>query len=185
MMDPVTGVAGRILAEPNHVIVALGSNLGDSTSILKQAIERLRLLSAGRMEVSSFWRSAPVDCPAGSGEFVNAVAVLEAQKDEQPRRLLRKLQELEKEFGREPKRVLNEARPLDLDLIAFGRMRMSTKSLIVPHPRAHLRRFVMAPLAEIAPGYVLPGQNRTAGEILDGLPAGGVAREAGRPMEKR
>jgi 2-amino-4-hydroxy-6-hydroxymethyldihydropteridine diphosphokinase len=83
--------------------------------------------------------------------------------------LLRKLQALEREFGRKPKQVLNEPRPLDLDLIAFGHELRGTNELILPHPRAHQRRFVLAPLAEIAPQLVLPGQTETVTELLAGL----------------
>jgi 2-amino-4-hydroxy-6-hydroxymethyldihydropteridine diphosphokinase len=80
--------------------------------------------------------------------------------------LLAKLQSLEKEFGRQPKKVLNEPRPLDLDLIAFGAEVRTTPMLTLPHPRAQLRRFVLQPLVEIAPGLILPGQTRTVAELL-------------------
>ena len=83
-----------------------------------------------------------------------------------PESLLRKLQALEKEFGRTPKRILNESRALDLDLIAFGAETRRAPDLILPHPRAHLRRFVLAPLSEIAPAMVLPGQTRTVSQLL-------------------
>jgi 2-amino-4-hydroxy-6-hydroxymethyldihydropteridine diphosphokinase len=73
---------------------------------------------------------------------------------------------LEKEFGRAPKTVLNEPRPLDLDLIAFGNELRNSPELILPHPRAHLRKFVLQPLSEIAPGFVLPGQGMTVSQLL-------------------
>ncbi len=85
---------------------------------------------------------------------------------ETPETLLDKLQALEKEFGRRPKKVLNEPRMLDLDLIAFGRTTRNTPLLILPHPRAHERRFVLEPLSEIAPDFVLPGKTRTVRELL-------------------
>jgi 2-amino-4-hydroxy-6-hydroxymethyldihydropteridine diphosphokinase len=84
--------------------------------------------------------------------------------------LLEKLQILEKEFGRHPKKVLNEARPLDLDLIAFGYVRWSSAQLTLPHPRARERRFVLQPLSEIAPEFVLPGQSKSVSELLAALP---------------
>jgi 2-amino-4-hydroxy-6-hydroxymethyldihydropteridine diphosphokinase len=65
---------------------------------------------------------------------------------------------------------MNEARPLDLDLIAFGAEVRTRPDLVVPHPRAHLRRFVLAPLAEVAPDFVLPGQTATVAELLNALP---------------
>jgi len=68
--------------------------------------------------------------------------------------------------------VLNEARPLDLDLIAFADEVRHGDFLVLPHPRAHERRFVLQPLAEISPDLILPGQRRTAAELLEMLPAG-------------
>jgi 2-amino-4-hydroxy-6-hydroxymethyldihydropteridine diphosphokinase len=81
-----------------------------------------------------------------------------------------KLQTMEKEFGRKPKQVLNEARPLDLDLIAFGNETWNSPEITLPHPRAHERRFVLQPLSEIAPDLVLPGQTKTILELLARLP---------------
>ena len=89
---------------------------------------------------------------------------------ETPESLLIKLQKLESEFGRRPKTILNEPRPLDLDLIAFGDETRNSAHLILPHPRAHLRRFVLRPLSEIAPKLILPGHDRTVAELLKGLP---------------
>ena len=77
---------------------------------------------------------------------------------------------MEKEFGREPKQVLNEPRLLDLDLIAFGAETRNSPDLILPHPRAHRRRFVLQPLAEIAPDFILPGQSKTVSQLLAELP---------------
>ena len=85
---------------------------------------------------------------------------------ETPESLLAKLQALEKEFGRKPKKVLNEPRPLDLDLIAFGNQTRAAKELTLPHPRAHQRRFVLQPLSEIAPNLILPGQAKTVAQLL-------------------
>jgi 2-amino-4-hydroxy-6-hydroxymethyldihydropteridine diphosphokinase len=84
--------------------------------------------------------------------------------------LLAKLQALEREFGRQPKKVLNEPRPLDLDLIAFGSETRATSEFALPHPRAHQRRFVLQPLSEIAPDLVLPGQVKAVGQLLRELP---------------
>ncbi len=89
---------------------------------------------------------------------------------ETPESLLEKLQALEKEFGRQPKSILNEPRPLDLDLIAFGNETRHLPELILPHPRAHQRRFVLQPLSEIAADLILPGQSKTVLQLLAGLP---------------
>lgn len=158
-------------------IVALGSNQGDAPRNVREALERLAGLSAGPLRVSSLWETAPVDCPPGSPPFVNAVAALTPLPGESPESLLAKLQDMEQAFGRRPKQVLNEPRPLDLDLIAFGAEPRNTPELILPHPRAHLRRFVLAPLAEILPDLLLPGQSQTVAELLAALPAGEQARK--------
>ena len=80
--------------------------------------------------------------------------------------MLETLKVLEGSAGRTPKIVLNEPRPLDLDLIAFCGVTVNSDRLILPHPRAHLRRFVLAPLAEIAPDLVLPNQTKSVTELL-------------------
>jgi 2-amino-4-hydroxy-6-hydroxymethyldihydropteridine diphosphokinase len=91
---------------------------------------------------------------------------------ETPESLLAKLQQLEKDCGRAPKKILNEPRPLDLDLIAFGREQRHSAALTLPHPRAHLRRFVLQPFSEIAPDLILPGQSKSVSQLLAELPAG-------------
>ena len=146
--------------------VALGSNLGDSRQVVLDAMLRLQEFSDAPILKSSLWQTAPVDCPPGSPAFVNAVAGLVPCEGETPESLLGKLRALESEFGRGPKKTLNEPRPLDLDLIAFGAETRNTPELVLPHPRAHLRRFVLQPLSEIAPGLVLPGQGKTVAQLL-------------------
>ena len=152
-------------------IVALGSNLGASQKIISEAIAQLQSFSAEPILKSSLWETTPVDCPPGSPKFLNAVVAFVPQKTETPESLLEKLQALEKVFGRGPKKVLNEARPLDLDLIAFGNEKRNSPELILPHPRAHERRFVLQPLSEIAPDLIFPEQIKTVAELLAALPA--------------
>jgi len=118
---------------------------------------------------SSLWKTAPVQCPPGSAPFINAVVGLEPREGETPESLLGKLQELEKAFGRRPKKILNEPRELDLDLIGFGGLIRNTKRLKLPHPRAHKRAFVLAPLNEIAADLVLPKQTITVRQLLEQL----------------
>jgi 2-amino-4-hydroxy-6-hydroxymethyldihydropteridine diphosphokinase len=155
--------------DASWTIVALGSNLGNSSQIIAQACLALERLSKVPILKSSLWQSQPVDCPPGSPPFVNAIVALAPDRTETPESLLAKLQVLEKEFGRQPKQRLNEPRPLDLDLITFARETRSTPSLTLPHPRAHLRRFVLEPLAEIAPDLLLPGQSKRVQELLASL----------------
>jgi 2-amino-4-hydroxy-6-hydroxymethyldihydropteridine diphosphokinase len=151
------------------VFIALGSNLGDSQQVVRKAMEKLQALSASPLLKSSLWRTTPLDCPPGSPIFINAVVGLTPRAEEIPESLLTKLQALEKEFGRQPKKVLNESRPLDLDIITFGNERRQTPQLILPHPRAKERRFVLQPLSELAPQLVLPGQTVTVLELLEKL----------------
>ena len=157
-------------------LIALGSNLGDSASFIRRAIVRLQQFSDQALLRSSLWQTAPVDCPPGSPMFVNAVVGLVPRDRESPESLLAKLQALQQEFGRQPKQVLNEPRPLDLDLIAFGSESRAAKELTLPHPRAHLRRFVLQPLGEIAPDLVLPGQSKTVAQLLREIPPGDTVK---------
>ncbi len=150
--------------------VALGSNLGDSKELIRRALDRLQALSTRAILRSSLWQTTPVHCPPGSPPFVNAMAGLYPRAEETPQSLLRQLQNLEAEFGRRRSKIVNEARLLDLDLIAFGVRTVNLPDLILPHPRAHLRRFVLQPLAEIAPQFVLPGQTKGVKALLDDLP---------------
>jgi 2-amino-4-hydroxy-6-hydroxymethyldihydropteridine diphosphokinase len=150
--------------------IALGSNLGDSARIIRSAFEKLQLLTDQPLAKSSLWRSEPVNCPPGSPPFINAVAALEPRAAETPETLLDRLKALEEKFGRLPKKLINEPRPLDLDLIAFGRRIVTLPKLILPHPRAHVRRFVLQPLSEIAPDFILPGETKTVAQLLTELP---------------
>ena len=158
--------------------VALGSNVGDSRVIVLRAIEKLEELSSAPLLRSSLWETEPVDCPPGSATFINAMVGLKPLPGEGPETLLRKLKALEIEFGRKPKAVLNEPRPLDLDLIAFGDEVRNGPELVLPHPRARERRFVLAPWNEIAPEYVIPGQKATVRELLNRLEPSPAARRA-------
>ena len=157
-------------------LIALGSNLGDSARLIQQAIEQLQQLSDEPLRRSSLWRTSPVDCPPGSPDFLNAVVALAPRPDETPEKLFVKLQSLEKEFGRRPKKVLNEPRPLDLDLIAFGNEIRRTRELVLPHPRVQQRRFVLEPLAEIAPDLILPDRAKSVRQLLEELPTGEIVR---------
>jgi len=151
------------------VFVALGSNLGNPRETVLRAIERLKSLSPAPLLRSHLWQSSPVDCPPGSPPFVNAAVGLTPRAGETPESLLAQLQEMEKEFGRQPRKIRNEPRMLDLDLIAFGNEIRATGELILPHPRAHLRRFVLQPMSDFAPHFILPGQQRSVSQLLAGL----------------
>jgi|ERR1043166_2042813 2-amino-4-hydroxy-6-hydroxymethyldihydropteridine diphosphokinase len=151
---------------PQFAFIALGSNLGNSWETILRAMDRLQAFSDEPLSRSSLWRTEPVQCPPDSQRFINAVVRLTPRAGETPEALFEKLQELEKEFGRARGEVRNAPRPLDLDLIAFGGVIRNTERLTLPHPRAHQRRFVLAPLEEIAPEYIFPGRGETVRELL-------------------
>jgi 2-amino-4-hydroxy-6-hydroxymethyldihydropteridine diphosphokinase len=107
---------------------------------------------------SSLYRTAPVD--AGGPDYVNAVASIDTTLE--PHALLHALQDIEDRFGRE-RPYRNAPRTLDLDLLLYGDMQFSDPVLTVPHPRLHLRAFVLQPLAELAPDLELPGLGALSG----------------------
>jgi len=149
--------------------LALGSNVGDSPTILRRTMDQLETLSRKPLLRSSLWQTTPVNCPPGSPTFVNAVVALYPLPDENSWSLLTKMLAMEKEFGRRPKQVLNEPRRLDLDLISYGDEISARPEMVLPHPRAHERRFVLQPLNEIAPNLILPGHRRNVAQLLAAL----------------
>jgi 2-amino-4-hydroxy-6-hydroxymethyldihydropteridine diphosphokinase len=149
--------------------IALGSNLGDRAAEMNAGIAFLQSLSAhGRIRESSRMMTAPVGCPPGSESFLNAFAEIEVEPEIMPpRKLLRQLQDFEMSRGRLPERGINAPRPLDLDIIYYGDRVIHDRELIVPHPRAMTRRFVLEPLSHLHPDLILPGQTKTIGQLLD------------------
>jgi 2-amino-4-hydroxy-6-hydroxymethyldihydropteridine diphosphokinase len=151
--------------------IALGSNLGNRSAELNAGISFLRSLSGtGEIRESPRIETAPVDCPPGSPPFLNSVAEIEVDSVVlTPLNLLASLQDFESKRGRSLLRDTNSPRPLDLDIIYYGVERIDQMGLIIPHPRAHLRRFVLEPLSHLRPDLVLPGQPKTVAELLAGL----------------
>jgi 2-amino-4-hydroxy-6-hydroxymethyldihydropteridine diphosphokinase len=145
-----------------------------------RAMSALEKISDGPLLKSALWETEPVNCPPGSPKFVNAVVGLIPLPGETPETLLSKLQALETEFGRRPKTMLNEARVLDLDLIAFGNEIRQTDELTLPHPRAQERRFVLQPFSEIAPDFVPPGQTKSVKQLLAQFPPDEGVRKSAR-----
>lgn len=154
-------------------LIALGSNLesehGSPARALQSAFASLQRLTDKPVLCSSIFSSKPLDCPPGSPDFANALLILMPRADETGASLLASLHELEAQYGRERTGVLNEPRVLDLDLIAFGRQTSSGKHLILPHPRAAQREFVLQPLCELWPEYAFPDGSGTAESLLNRL----------------
>ncbi len=162
--------------------VALGSNLGDRFAHLSAAIRRLRAEPGIRVHaVSSFYVTAPVNCPPGSGEFLNAVAAIETHRS--PANLLRLLLGIERQFGRIRSQP-NAPRTLDLDLILYDDYILASEELTLPHPRMHERAFVMVPLAEIAPDARHPGLKKTARELAAATDASGLRIATPDPADR-
>jgi 2-amino-4-hydroxy-6-hydroxymethyldihydropteridine diphosphokinase len=151
--------------------IALGSNQGDSSAELDAGILFLRSLSVDdRIRESARVTTVPVDCPPGSPPFLNAVAEIRLDTDRlPPRRLLEKLQAFEGERGRPAVREVNAPRPLDLDIIYYACVALQEPDLVIPHPRATQRRFVLEPLSHLRPELILPGQTKTVHELLEEL----------------
>jgi 2-amino-4-hydroxy-6-hydroxymethyldihydropteridine diphosphokinase len=153
--------------------IALGSNLesrfGDREANLWEAVERIRELGEVKA-VSSSYDTEPVgylDQPS----FLNAALVLETSLE--PSELMRALLEVEQAMGRERVgTVVKGPRVIDLDLLLYGQVVMNTTELTLPHPEMMVRRFVLEPLAEIAPGMVHPVLGLTVGEMLARVGAG-------------
>jgi len=152
-------------------LIGLGSNLGDRRAALDQAIARLADTPGLDLKaVSSYHETAPVGGPPNQGPFLNAAAALQVEATLDPFALLDRLLSIEREAGR-VRDVRWGPRTIDLDLLLFGDRIIDAPSLKVPHPRMAERRFVLEPLAEIAPEARDPRSGRTVAELLEALEA--------------
>lgn len=143
----------KIHSFENYAFVGLGSNLGSTAAYPKdnvlQAIEKLKALSDEPLLISSLLESKPLDCPPGSPDFVNAVVAVNPEQNETALSFLHALQQIENSMGRKRSGLKNEARIIDLDLLVFKRVEISTNELILPHPEIVNRDFVTEPLQEL------------------------------------
>jgi 2-amino-4-hydroxy-6-hydroxymethyldihydropteridine diphosphokinase len=153
--------------------VGLGSNLGDRLGNLRAAREAILELSNVSPPVlsSPVYETEPVDCEPGAGKFLNAVVEFEYQGD--PATMLEQLTGVEGALGRRRDHPKNVSRPIDIDLLYCGQQQIDDERLQLPHPRIHLRRFVLKPLADIRPDLILAGQTRTICKLLEELEESG------------
>jgi 2-amino-4-hydroxy-6-hydroxymethyldihydropteridine diphosphokinase len=157
------------------VAIGLGSNMGDSRRVLSRAARDIAAFVEGA-RLSPLYRTEPLGGPP-QRDYLNAVLV--GRTHVPPLALLDRLQELERAAGRRRSNVRDAPRPLDLDLLLYGREAIATQRLTVPHPRLAGRRFALAPLADLAPRRVVPGTGRTVARLLAEAPAARVERIVG------
>ena len=149
-----------------RVAVALGSNLGDRLDNLRAARKEIVDLTDVRPPVlsSAIYETDPVDCEPGAQKFLNAVVEFEYEGD--PVNLWKQLAAIEVALGRPPNHPRNVSRKIDIDLLYFGDTKIDKKELQLPHPRMHLRKFVLQPLADIRPDLILPTERKTVRHLL-------------------
>jgi 2-amino-4-hydroxy-6-hydroxymethyldihydropteridine diphosphokinase len=152
---------------PQLVYLSLGSNVGDREAHLREALTRLG--AAGRVvAVSSFYETEPVEFTRQPW-FLNCAVALETSKT--PRELIAAILRIEEDMGR--RRLQKKGpRSIDIDILLVGSLVVEEPELTIPHPAMHQRRFVLEPLAEIAPEVLHPVLNKTIRELRDALPEG-------------
>jgi len=153
---------------------ALGSNLGDRLENLRAARNAILRLSNVKPPIlsSALYETEPVDCEPGANKFLNAVIEFDYEGDSAS--LFEQLARMEEALGRRRDHPTNVSRTIDIDLLYCGDRKTEDERLQLPHPRLHLRKFVLHPLADIQPGLVLPGQAKTVRQILEELEQSGA-----------
>jgi 2-amino-4-hydroxy-6-hydroxymethyldihydropteridine diphosphokinase len=154
------------------VYLSLGSNLGNREANLRTAIEKLKEIG-NPVAVSAFYETEPVEVQSQPW-FLNCAVKLDTEK--MPRQLIAAILALEQEMGRQRKQQKGP-RTIDIDILLFGSSVIEIPSLTVPHPKMQERRFVLEPLAEIAPDARHPVFKRTIRELRDALPAGQTVKK--------
>jgi 2-amino-4-hydroxy-6-hydroxymethyldihydropteridine diphosphokinase len=148
------------------IYLSLGANIGDREANLRAAIERLSAVDLRVLRQSPMYETEPVDCPDPRW-FLNMV--VEAETTLFPLQLLARTGKIERELGR-LRTVPNGPRTIDIDILLYGQAVVRTARLEIPHARMSERRFVLAPLADLAPGLRHPVSHRTVRQLLDAAP---------------
>ena len=146
--------------------IALGSNLGDRLENLRAARQRTGDLADVQPPIlsSATYETEPIGCEPGAANFLNAVVEFDYEGD--PMQLLEQLVRIEESLGRKRDHPKNVSRTIDIDLLYCGDRQIDNEGLRLPHPRTHLRRFVLQPLADIRPDLILPKQTKSVAELL-------------------
>ena len=154
--------------QPSNILVALGSNLGNRLASLRAAVAAIHQLPCTQVvSVAPLYETDPVDCPPDSQAFYNSV--IDVQTSMALDSFLQALRRIEVTLGRPSEHGHHAPRTVDLDILCAGQTVVNTAELSVPHPRMHLRRFVLQPAADLQPDLMLPGQNKSIATLLHEL----------------
>ena len=153
--------------------VAVGSNLGDRLGNLRAARQRIVYVADVQPPIfsSAIYETEPIDCEPEAAKFLNAV--VEFDYEGNPIHLLEEMLRIEESLGRKRNHSQNVSRTIDMDLLYCGDHQIDDERLRLPHPRMHLRRFVLQPLADIRPDLILPEQTRSVAALLADLKGSG------------
>ncbi len=155
-----------------QVAIALGANLGDRLKQIQSARDAFKeiIVAGSELLQSSIFKTSPIDCEEGTPDFFNAAIAFIYSGS--PSELLILCKEIEEMLGRDlslARKKRNLSRPIDADILYFGQKVIHTETLHIPHPRLLERRFVLEPLAEIQPNFLLPNSSQTIDEHLQKL----------------
>jgi 2-amino-4-hydroxy-6-hydroxymethyldihydropteridine diphosphokinase len=154
-----------------RIYLSLGSNIGDRAENLRLAVERLAGADVRVLHCSRIYETEPVEY-LDQAWFLNQV--VEAETTLFPLQLLSRTGRIERELGRQRTSVKKGPRTLDIDILFYAASVIETARLAIPHPRVAERRFVLAPLAELAPDLRHPVTHRSVRQMLESAPAAGI-----------
>ncbi len=151
----------------HRIAIALGGNIGDTAGHFQAAVQLLRNGGVNDIRQAPLYLTTPVDCEPGTPDFVNSA--ITATWAGTPEGLLALCQGIERQLGRPRRHSRRESRLIDLDLLLFDSQHIDLPDLVIPHPRLRQRRFVLEPLAQIAPEWPVPPDGQTVQQLLSRL----------------